>query len=129
MNLFTVQLANQPGELASLCEALASRQINLELGAVATGDRGTIVFTANDEDAAREALTEAGITFEPRPALLVRCPDLPGEGAKFARALADAAVNIEALLEVSIAGGEVVLACLVDKIDEAREALGEQVIG
>lgn len=128
MKLFTVQLANRPGELATLCEALASRRVNLELGAVATGDRGTIVFTANDEEAASAALTEAGIVFEPRPALLVRCPDEPGEGAKFARRLADAAVNIEALLEVSIESGVVVLACLVDKIDEARAALGDQVI-
>lgn len=128
MNLFTVQLPSQPGELARLCEALAVAGVNLELGGVTTGDRGTVVFTASDEAAASSALEAAGIDFDTRPALLVRCPDRPGEGARFARKLADADVNIEALLEISISEGQVVLACQVDKFDEARAALGDQVV-
>ncbi|MQA06607.1 MAG: amino acid-binding ACT domain-containing protein [Streptosporangiales bacterium] len=128
MNLFTVQLPNQPGELARLCEALAADGVNLELGGVTTGERGTIVFAASDEPAASSALDAAGIPFDTRPAVLVRCPDQPGEGARFARQLANANVNIEALLEISISEGQVVLACLVDKIDEARSALGDQIV-
>jgi hypothetical protein len=38
-------------------------------------------------------------------------------------------VNIEGLLEVSICQGEVVFAIAVDQLDEARTALGDQVIG
>lgn len=128
MNLFTVQLASQPGELARLCEALAVAGVNLELAGVTTGERGTIVFAASDEAAARSALESAGIDFDTNTALRVRCRDQPGEGARFARKLADAAVNIEALLEISISEGQVILACQVDKPDEARAALGDQVV-
>jgi hypothetical protein len=38
-------------------------------------------------------------------------------------------VNVEGLLEVSICQGEVVFAIAVDRLDEARKALGDQVIG
>ena len=71
----------------------------------------------------------AGLEFIERPALQVRCADQPGEAARFGRLLADAGVNIEGLLEVSICQGEVVFAIAVDKPDEARAALGDQVVG
>jgi len=44
MSVFTVDLANQPGELARLCEAMAGRGINLVLSAIAREDGGTVAF-------------------------------------------------------------------------------------
>lgn len=128
MNLFTVELVNRPGALARLCEVLAAHGINLELGGITAGDQGSIVFTASDEDTAAAALGAAGIRFTRRPALLVQCRDEPGEGAKFARKLADAGVNIEALLEIAISEGQVTLACLVDNLEDARTALSDQIV-
>ena len=55
MNVFTVDLKNQPGELAHLGEALGQRGINLQLSGVTAGDHGLVYFTASDEDAARTA--------------------------------------------------------------------------
>ena len=49
MSVFTVDLANQPGELARLCEAMAGRGINLVLSAIAREDGGTVAFIADDE--------------------------------------------------------------------------------
>ena len=72
MNLFSVELKNQPGELAHLADVCAQRRINLELAGVVTGDHGTVVFTASDEPALRAALEGAGIEFSERPALLPR---------------------------------------------------------
>jgi hypothetical protein len=129
MKLFSVELKNQPGELGRFGDVCAQRGVNLQLAGVVTGDRGTILFTASDEPAARTALEGAGIEFTERSALQVRCPDQPGEAAKFGHKLADAGVNIEGLLEVSICQGEVVFAIAVDKLDEARAALGDQVVG
>jgi hypothetical protein len=129
MNLFGVELKNQPGELARFGDVCAQRGVNLQLAGVVTGDRGTILFTASDEPAARTALEGAGIEFTERPALLVRCPDQPGEAAKIGRKCADAGVNIEGLLEVSICQGEIIFALAADKLDEARAALGNQVVG
>ena len=49
--------------------------------------------------------------------------------AKFGRKLADAGVNIEGLLEVSICQGEVIFAIAVDKPEDARAALSDQIVG
>jgi hypothetical protein len=49
-----------------------------------------------------------------RSALRVKCADQPEEAAKFGRKLADAGVNIDGLLEVSICQGEVIFAIAVD---------------
>jgi hypothetical protein len=129
MNLFSVELKNQPGELAHLGDVCAQRGVNLQLAGVVTGDHGTVLFTASDESSARTALEAAGIEFTERPALQIKVPDQPGEAAKVGRKLADAGVNIEGLLETSIGQGEVIFAIAVDKFDEARTALGNQVSG
>jgi hypothetical protein len=50
----------------------------------------------------------------PGHALRVKCADQPEEAAKFGRKLADAGVNIDGLLEVSICQGEVIFAIAVD---------------
>jgi hypothetical protein len=129
MNLFTTDLKNQPGEFAHLCDALARRGVNLELSAVTAGDHGFVTFTASDEDAARTALNESGISFTEHPALLVKTPDRPGEAARIGRLLSEAHVNIDGYLPTSICGGEVTVAVSVDKVDEARRALGELIVG
>jgi hypothetical protein len=129
MNLFSVELKNQPGELAHFGNICAQRAVNLQLAAMTTGDHGTVLFTASDEPAVRAALEGAGMEFTERPALQVKVSDRPGEAATFGLKLADAGVNIEGLLEISICQGEVIFAIAVDQLDEARTALGDQVIG
>jgi len=128
MTLFTVDLKNQLGELAYLCEALAQRRINIELAGFTAGNHGFVNFTASDEDAARAALAEASLSCTEHPVIRITCADQPGEAGRFARKLADANVNIEGLLPISICGGEVIFAACVDKPDEARLALGEQIL-
>ncbi len=43
MSAFAVELENQPGELARLCEAMADSRVNLLLCATTHGDSGTVV--------------------------------------------------------------------------------------
>jgi hypothetical protein len=129
MNIYTVELKNQPGELAHLCEVLGRSGVNIELSGGTTGDHGTVYFTTRDEPATTAALEGAGIEYTEHPALQVTCADRAGEAAKFAHKLANAEVNVEWLLPVSICQGEVVFAVSVDKIDDARSALAGQVSG
>jgi hypothetical protein len=129
MNLFTIDLKNQPGEFAHLGEALGQRGVNIEVCGVVAGDHGIVSFTANDENAARAALQAASLPFTERPALQIKGADQPGEAGRLGRKLADASINIEGLLPISICGGEVILALAVDKPDEARRILGKQVVG
>jgi hypothetical protein len=129
MNIYTVELKNQPGEFAHVCEVLGRGNVNIEPAGVTAGDHGTVCFTASDEPAAAAALEGAGIDFTEHPALQVACADRPGEAAKFARKLANVNVNVEWLLPMSICQGEIQFALCVDKSEEARAALGDQVKG
>jgi len=63
MSVFTVDLENQPGELARLCEAIAGRGVNLILCATTRGDDGTVAFIADDEAISqRGRRTTAGVS-------------------------------------------------------------------
>ena len=98
MSVFTVDLQNQPGELARLCEAMAGAGVNLILCATTRGESGTVVFIADDEASAETVLQKAGIGYTMRPALTIRMEHQPGTGAATFRKLADAAVNTDLLL-------------------------------
>ena len=125
MSVFTVNLKNQPGELARLCEAMASRGINLVLSATARGEHGTVVFIADDEASAETVLQEADIGYTMRPALTIRMENQPGAGAATFRKLANAGL----LLPVRVSDDLFFAVICVDDTDKARRALGAQVIG
>ena len=129
MIIYTVELKNQPGEMAHMCEVLGHGGVNIEVCGVTMGDRGVVCFTADDESAATAALEGGGIEYTGHQALRVTCDDQPGEVARFSRKLANAGVNLEWLIPVSICQGEDVFAVCVDKIDAARGALAGQVSG
>ena len=78
MSAFTVELDNHPGELARLCEAMASSGVNLLLCATAQGNSGVVAFIADDEAAAQAVLDGAGIDYLLRPALTVSARTLLG---------------------------------------------------
>jgi hypothetical protein len=129
MSAFTVRMADQPGELARLCEVMAGREINIVLCAIAEGDSGSIAFVVDDERLARTALEDAGIEFTERPALTVRMQNVPGAGADSFRRLAEAGVNLDVLLPVQVSREEFFAVVCVDDPQAARAALGEQVVG
>lgn len=128
MSAFTVELKNQAGELARLCEGMASTGVNLVLCATTRGDSGVVAFIADDEAAARTVLESADIEYAMRPALTVRMENLPGTGAETFRALAKAGVNIDLLLPVRVSDELFFAVICVDDIDAARSALGDQVV-
>jgi hypothetical protein len=128
MSVFTVDLKNQPGELARLCEAMAGRGINLVLCATTRGEDGTVVFIADDEASAETVLQDADIGYTMRPALTVRMENQPGAGAATFRKLADAGVNADLLLPVRVSDELFFAVICIDDADKARNALGAQVI-
>ncbi|HYT10144.1 MAG TPA: hypothetical protein VEL73_05720 [Mycobacteriales bacterium] len=129
MSAFTVQLKSEPGELASLCEAMAAHNVNLVLCATTHSDSGTVGFVVDDEAAARTALEDAGIEATERPALTVRLENLPGEGAVTFRRLANAGITIDLLLPVRVSTAEFLAVICVDDVAGAKAALGDQVVG
>jgi len=128
MSVFTVDLKNQPGELARLCEAMADSGINLILCATTRGEHGTVVFIADDEASAETVLQDSGIAYTMRPALTIRMENQPGAGAATFRKLADAGVNADLLLPVRVSDDLFFAVICVNDADKARRALGVQVI-
>lgn len=128
MSAFTVELDNQPGELARLCEAMARGGVNLVLCATTHGGRGVVAFIADDEASAQAALEGADIEYLIRPAVTVKMANLPGAGAAAFRQLADAGVNVDLLLPVRISDEEFYAVICADDAAVAEGALGGQVV-
>lgn len=128
MQAFITEGANRPGEFARHAEAIAKRGINLSgVVGLGVGDRGGAAFLSADEAGLRSALNEAGIAYREVSFVTVGVEDKPGTVAEAARKLADAGVNIELLAGVGMSGKKVTLAIGVDKVEEARRALGDLV--
>jgi hypothetical protein len=128
MSVFIVDLKNQPGELARLCEAMADHRVNLILCATTVGEEGTVLFIADDETGAEAVLADTSIGYTRRPALTIRMENQPGAGAATFRKLADAGVNAELLLPVRVSDDLFFAVICVDDPHKARRALGVQVI-
>lgn len=128
MQWFIVEASNRPGELARHAEAIAKRGINLSgLVTLGIGDRGGAAFYSADEAGLRTALNDAGIAYREISSITAKLEDKPGTAAEAARALADAGVNIELVAPVGMSGQHMNVAFGVDKVDEARRALGDKV--
>jgi len=128
MQAFISEAVNQPGEFARHAEAIAERGVNLSnVVCLGLGDRGGAAFMAADEAGLRTALNDAGIAFREVPIVTVAIDDKPGTAAAVARTLADAGVNIDLMAGVGMTDSKVTLAIGVDKVEDARRALGDLV--
>ena len=98
----TVSVADRPGGLADVGEALGNAGINIEgLCGVGLGDRGVIHVLVEDGAAARAALEGAGLNVESEAEAIVSAIPgdvrTPGTLGKMARAVAEAGVNMRAV--------------------------------
>jgi hypothetical protein len=98
MKEFSVTLANQPGQLATLARRLSDAGAHFEsLAAIAEDGTSLVRFMPDDADIARRVLRDAGIPFEERPVLDTFLPRTAGALADVAQRLADAGVNIDSI--------------------------------
>jgi len=99
---FTIMLEDRPGELARVGEALGNAGVNIEgvAGAVTDG-RGVLHLAIEDADAARSALSAAGVEISGEAEAAVMDigggANQPGTLGAMARKVADAGVNVQAL--------------------------------
>lgn len=120
MTEFVVNMENRPGRLASLTEALAAFDVNIEaLAAYGHDGEGTIRLITSDSPTTRRVLEEAALQFEERTVLAVQLPHRPGELARVTRQLADAGVNIDALYVLRANSDGIELAISVDQPESA----------
>jgi hypothetical protein len=93
----TVTLEDRPGALADMGDALGRAGVNIDGVAGATGSGSPqIHILVEDAEAARAALTEAGIEVGPaRDVVKMGFEDRPGELGEIGRRIADTGTNIE----------------------------------
>lgn len=120
MTEFIVQMKNQPGNLASLTEALAAFGVNVEaLTAYSHNGNGTVRLIVDDAPTTRRVLEEAALQNEERTVLATRLPHRPGELARLTRLLADSGVNIDAIYVLSSNTDGIEFALSVDQPETA----------
>ena len=125
MNVFIVDLAHKPGELAKAAEAIAHKGINITAFSGSTcGGSGSVAFLTNDEMGTRKALGEAGYRAKELEVVTASIEDKPGALAKTARKLAEAGVNIEFAMPTGMSGGKATLAFATDNPSKAKSIIG-----
>jgi hypothetical protein len=120
-----VTMADQPGSLAKLAEALGKAGVNIEaISAATAGGSGDIRILVADTAAARKALEGAGVKVAgEREMTFVDLEDKPGSLAGTAKKLADQSINIDAVYVVSGTGGKKQLAIGTSDTAKARSAV------
>ena len=96
MKQITVFLENVPGRLATLCNTLEERGVNLQAMTTAeSSEYGVVRMIVDDVDAATEALKQVELPFSIVDVLGIEFPDTPGALGKVALQLAKAGVNVD----------------------------------
>jgi hypothetical protein len=91
-----VFLANRPGALARVCEALAKAEINIHALATSdTVDHSVVRMVVSDPTKALMLLGEAGVLALESDVLMIETENRSGVLAKIAERLAESEVNIE----------------------------------
>jgi hypothetical protein len=93
----TVTLEDRPGALAEMGDALGRAGVNIDGISGATGSGSPqIHILVEDAEAARAALTEAGIEVGPaKDVVMMGFEDRPGELGEIGHRIADTGTNIE----------------------------------
>ena len=118
-------LANRPGALARVCEALAQAEINIQALATSdTVDHTVVRMVVSDPTKALMLLGEAGVLALETEVLTIETASEPGVLAKIAERLAEANLNIE---YAYLAGGRMAEKGLIilrlSDVEKARRVL------
>jgi hypothetical protein len=119
---FSVKLANKPGELARVAEALRKDGVNIR--SIATEPNAEVVrIVTSDPEKSQRSLTQSGMQFSERNLLVAKLEDKPGELARISAALAKEGVNIDAAYMLDKDSTHVHMALAVSDEGKARNIL------
>ena len=124
MQEMVIRVANRPGMLASISEAISEAGVNIEaLAAFGLDDEGMVRLLVDDASTARRVLRDAGIQFAEREILTTVVSHKPGSLASLTRQLAASAINIEAIYALGADPAGIHLALAVDDRDGAAAVI------
>jgi hypothetical protein len=124
MRDITIEIDARNGDLARVAAALARRQVTLRAGAaVSSGPRIVARFVPSHLDAARQALDDAGISFQESDIVPVSLDARAGQLAHLIAQLATQGVGVRALYLTSAANGRLELALAPTNVARTLRAL------
>jgi len=124
MHAFLVELPNKPGALADVAEALGKKGINIEnIAGAACGDSGRVAIMTADEAGTRAAIAAAVLKSQELETTEVSLAHSPGSLGQACRRLADAGVNVEAILPSGMSGGQVTVSFVTSNPAKTKEIL------
>src|SRR4051812_28152625 len=124
MHAFMIELADKPGALADVAEAIAAKGVNIvSVSGSTCGDMGRIAVATDDNANTRAALSDLGVTFEQKEITTTALPNRPGALAKAARQLASKGVNIESVMLMGMRGDDIEVRFVTADPVVARDAL------
>jgi hypothetical protein len=126
----SVEIDNQPGTLAAVCELLTANGIAILGVSVHTnGDAGNVSLLVSDPDRTQQVLSAAGYAVGVDSVVAVQVPSHPGGFNTVLRVLKHAGINIDLLYTVmdsSMAPPASVLLLRVNDPSAAHEALEKE---
>ena len=118
----TVQLANKPGTLAQVAQALGKAKVNMRALAVFEG-RAKII--ADDPAKGRDALQKEGLYASIEDCLTVDMADQPGSLGTICNKLSEAGINIDyAYTGITQSAGKAVVVLVVSDLEKGARITG-----
>ena len=117
----SIFLENKPGQLSTICRALADAEVNIvTLSLADTADFGIVRMIVDDHEKAKAVLSDRGHVVNVREVIAVCVPDRPGGMAEVMQVLDKAGANIEYSYAFAFHQGE--KAVLVFRFDDNAKA-------
>ncbi len=124
MKEFRVFVADRPGELARVTEALSAAAVNIRaIASESKKDASFLRIVTSDVATTEKALTNAGMKYELNEILNLELLDRPGELAKVSRRLARGAIDVHSIYILGSKNGRTEIALVVDDMEKAKAAL------
>lgn len=123
MREYCIKLPDKPGEMANLCEKLASSDINILTAAAMTATGAVLAIVTDDDAGTNGVLDGMGYEYAEEEILLVTLPHQPGALAGLSRTLGNAGINIKSIYIMSKDDERGVIAFTVDDVAAAKEMI------
>ena len=126
MQAFMIELADKPGALADVAEAIAAKGVNIvAVSGSVCGETGKVAIATDNDANTRAALADIQCTFEQKEITSTLMPNRPGALAKAARQLANKGVNIESAMILGMKGNDIEVGFVTSDPVVARDALAQ----
>lgn len=121
----TFHLEDRPGSLAKVCRALADSGVNLlAFQSIASEGKGRVRCLVDNPIAAKRVLDNEGLSYSEADVAQVRLRHRPGELARAAEQLGEAAINIKyAYCGVDSTSNTPVMIFGVEEVEQAAAIL------